>query len=67
MFAGLGVGYLFHYGYFKRIELDPTTATRWEQKMPFKKYTEHPSKYSFSLTNYVKISSKPEVKWEEKF
>jgi hypothetical protein len=43
MFAGLGVGYLFHFGYFKRIEMDPTTATRWEQKMPFKKYTESPS------------------------
>jgi hypothetical protein len=39
MFAGLGVGYLFHYGYFKRIEIDPTTATRWEQKIP-KKYTD---------------------------
>ena len=40
MYVGLGVGYLYHFGYFKRIEIEITTATRWETKFPFKKYTE---------------------------
>ena len=31
------------YGLFKRIELSAATATIWEKKFPFNRFTEHPS------------------------
>ena len=42
MWFGLGVGYLYHYGFFKRIELGANKATIWENKWPFKNYKEKP-------------------------
>lgn len=37
-FVGFGVGYLYHYGMFTRLELGATTATKLENKFPFKQF-----------------------------
>lgn len=42
MWFGLGVGYLYHYGFFKKIELGANKATQFENKWPFKIYKERP-------------------------
>lgn len=42
MWFGLAVGYMYHYGLFKRIELGSNKATQFENKWPFKIYKEKP-------------------------
>lgn len=43
MFAGLGVGYLYVFGYLKWIETSAPNLLWWEQSWPFKKFKNHHS------------------------
>ena len=42
MWVGLGVGYLYHYGFFKRVDMGAARATSIEKKWPFKIFAERP-------------------------
>ena len=42
MWFGLAMGYAYHYGFFKRIEMGAAKATELEKKWPFKNFVEKP-------------------------
>ena len=40
MWFGLAVGYMYHFGFFSRIEMGSQRAASMEQKFPFRRYAE---------------------------
>ena len=40
MWFGLAMGYAYHYGFFKRIDMGANKATQLEGKWPFKAYVD---------------------------
>ena len=43
LFAGMGTGYLYVFGYLKCLETSAPTIKKWEERWPFKSYKSSPS------------------------